>query len=62
MDWTDPTASELAEERKNDMSSLVAGFAARMRKLAMSSQGETTPGSEVPGIKRPKRSGPNGEA
>ena len=43
------------------MSSLVAGFAARMPKRATSAQGETTPSSEVPGDKRPKRSGLNEE-
>ena len=62
MDWTYPTASELTEERADDMSSLVAGFVAQMRKQAASSQGETTPGSEVPGSKLPKLSGLNEEA
>ena len=32
MDWTDPTASESAEEREDDMSNLVARLAAWMRK------------------------------
>ena len=36
MDWLNPTASELAEERKEDISSLVIGFAARMRKRGLS--------------------------
>ena len=30
MDWVDPNASGPAEERENDMSSLVARFVARM--------------------------------
>ena len=32
VDWMDLTSSELTEERKDDMSSLTAGFAARMHK------------------------------
>ena len=44
------------------MSSLVVGFAARMCKRATSSQVETPPDFEVLGGKRPKWSGPNGEA
>ena len=36
-DWTDPTASEPAKEREDDMSSLANGFAAQMRKRAKSS-------------------------
>ena len=43
------------------MSSLVAGFFVQMRKRAASTQGETTPGFEVPGIKQPKRLGLNEE-
>ena len=39
------------------MSSLAVRFATRMRKQAASAQGKTTPGSEVPGCKRPKWSG-----
>ena len=35
-------SSELAEESEHDMSSLIARFAARMRKRAVSAQGETT--------------------
>ena len=53
----DQISSELTEEREDDMSSLADGFFARMRKRAASVQGETTPGSEVPGGKRSKRSG-----
>ena len=37
------------------MLSLAIGFALRMRKRATSAQRETTPGSEVPDGKRPKR-------
>ena len=44
------------------MSNLVASFTTRMRKRATSSQGETTPGFEVPDDKRPKRSSLDGEA
>ena len=44
------------------MSSLAAGFVTRMRKLAGSSHGETTPRSKVPGNKRLKQSDPDGEA
>ena len=38
------------------MSSLTIGFATRMCKRATSAQEETTPGYEVLGGKRPKRS------
>ena len=61
MDLVDPIVSEPAEEMEDDMSSLAAGFVVRMRKRAASTQEETTLGSEVPGGKRPKRSGPNAE-
>ena len=37
MGWTDPTVSELDEERKDDMSSLAVGFAAGMHKRTASS-------------------------
>ena len=60
MDWTDPTASELADEKEDDMSNLVTGFTTRMRERATSSQGETTPGFEVPDDKCPKLSSPDG--
>ena len=43
MDWVDPIVSKPVEEREDDMSNLVTEFAARMRKLAGSAQGETTP-------------------
>ena len=62
MDWMGRTASEPAEEGKDAMSNLVAEFAVRMRKRAASSQGETTPGFEVPSDKSPKWSGSDGEA
>ena len=62
MDWVDPISSEPAKEREGDMSSVATGFVMRMRKWATSAQGETTPGSEVSGNKRPKRSDPNEEA
>ena len=45
------------EESEDNMSSIVAGFVARMHKRAASAHGETTPGSEVPGGKYSKRSG-----
>ena len=44
------------------MSSLIVGFAARMRKWAASTQGETTSGSEVSDEKRLKRSDLDEEA
>ena len=62
MDWVDLNASDQAEEREDDMSSLVVGFAARMRKWAASIQGETTPGSEVFDEKCLKRSDLDEEA
>ena len=36
MDWMGPTFRESVEEREAGMSSLVAGFAVRMRKQAAS--------------------------
>ena len=36
MDWVDPNASDPAEEREDDMSSLAARFAAWMLKRATS--------------------------
>ena len=62
MDWVDPKARDPAEERVDDMSSLAAEFFVWMRKRVSSAQGETTPGFEVSGEKRLKRSGPNEEA
>ena len=41
MDWVDPIVSEPAEEREDNMSNLTVGFAAQMRKRAMSTQEET---------------------
>ena len=58
----DPISSEPFEEKEGDMSSLTAGFAARMRKWATSAEGETTPGSEASGGKCTKQSGPDEEA
>ena len=43
------------------MSSLAVGFALRMPKLAASTRRETTPDSEAPDGKHPKRSGPEEE-
>ena len=57
MDWTGIIANEPGKEE--EMSSLVAGFIARKRKLAAGSEGETTPKSYG---KRLKRSSPNEEA
>ena len=45
--------------KKEEMSSLVVGFAARMRKRAGGSEGETTPRSNE---KRSKQSSPDKEA
>ena len=59
MDWVNPNTSDSIED---DMSSLAAGFSARMHKRVASTQGETTPSSKVSGKKRPKRSVPNEEA
>ena len=44
------------------MSSLAARFFMRMHKRAESTQGETTPGSEVSSEKSPKQSGQDEEA
>ena len=43
VDWLNITASDLAEEREEDMSSLVVEFASHMRKRAVSSQRKNTP-------------------
>ena len=48
MDCEDPISSEPAEEREEDMSSLAAGFVARMHKRAASAQRETAFGSKGP--------------
>ena len=58
----DPIVSDLAEEREDNMSSLVARFSTSMRKWSASAQRETTPNSEVSEGKRPKRFGPDEEA
>ena len=62
VDWGEPTASGLAKDKEGDMSSLVAGFTAQMRKRATDAHGETTPGSEGPGDKYLRRSGLEEEA
>ena len=59
MEWVDSIASDPAEEREDDMSSLAVEFVARMRKRATSSQEETTPGSEVSHGKCSIRFSPN---
>ena len=61
VDWGKPITSELAKENEDDMSIFAAGFSVWMRKQAASSQGETTPDSQVPSGKRPKRSSPDRE-
>ena len=43
----DSISNEPAEEREDDMSSLVAGFATWMHKRATSAQEEASPGSIV---------------
>ena len=62
VDLVDPIASDPAKEREDDMPSLTSGFSARMCKRATNAQGETTPGFEVSGGKRSRRSGLNKEA
>ena len=57
MDWTSVIVSEPSEEE--EMSSLIAGFAARMRNQAAGSEGETTPRS---GWKQSKQSSQDEEA
>ena len=54
MDWVDPNTSNLTKEREDNMSSLAAGFAARICKRVVSAKGETTPAFEVFGGKRPE--------
>ena len=62
MDWTDPTVSELVEEREAKMSSIAARFAVQMRKQATNAQGKATPGSEGPNNKDSRQSGLEEEA
>ena len=50
-------AKDTTKKRNDNMSNLVVGFASWMCKRATSTQEETTPGSEVPGDKSPKRLG-----
>ena len=54
MDWMNSGVSESAEEEEIEMSGLVFGFFARMRKRVTSTQGETAPGAEASGGKSPK--------
>ena len=62
VEWVDSIASDSAEEREDDMSSLTVGFVEQMHKQAASAQGETTPGSKVFGEKRSRWSGLDEEA
>ena len=62
MDWTNPRVSESAGEEEAEMSCLILGFVARMRKQAASSQGLAAPSDEVLGGKRPKLAGLDEEA
>ena len=62
MEWVDSIASDPAEERGDNMSSLAVGFVELMHKRAASAQGETTPGSKVCGEKRSRWSGPDEKA
>ena len=48
MDLVNPISSESVEKRKEDMSSLAAGFVARICKRAASTQRKTTSNSEGP--------------
>ena len=57
MDWAGIIASEPPE--KEEMSSLVVGFATQIRKQTAGSKGETTPKSDGKWL---KRSSPNEEA
>ena len=61
VDWVDPFSNEPAEEREDDMSSLVARFTTRICKWVMRTQGEITPGSEVLCDKSPKQPSPDEE-
>ena len=54
MNWTDPTSSEPTKKGEDDMSSFAAGFTARIRERAASSQGEIASSFEVLGLKRLK--------
>ena len=56
MDWINSVVSQLTEEKKAEMSGLVAGFATRMCKRAANAQKGTTPGLEVPSCKRSRAS------
>ena len=54
VNWTNLGVSESTKEEEAEMSGLVSGFTARMRKRAASAHGETALGAGVPGEKRPK--------
>ena len=60
MEWADRISSKQVEETEEYMSSLVAGFAARMRKRAASAQRETISCFERPDGKQPKWSSLDG--
>ena len=62
MDWVNPIFSEPTKEREGDMSNLAARFSARMRKRAVSTQGETTLSFEASSGKHLKRYGLDEEA
>ena len=57
VDWVNPTLP--TRETQGDCPAPHIGFSTRMRKQAMSAQGETTLDSEVPSGKCPKWSGLN---
>ena len=57
-----PISSEPTEEREGDMSNLAPRFSARMRKWAVSTQGETILDFEASGDKHLKRYGLDEEA
>ena len=56
VDWTNLEVSQSAEEREAEMSSLIVGFAIRIRKRAANAREGTTPGLEVQGHKRSRPS------
>ena len=62
VDWVSPNASNPTEEKEDNMSSLATRFATPMSKREVSTHGETTPGFEVSGKKRSRRSDPDEEA
>ena len=54
VDWTNPGISKSAKEEETEMSGLVSGFTARMRKRTTSAHGETALGVEAFGEKASK--------